>query len=251
MNEIDKFRDEIKYFFHFLMLLFRALLLDSEKDFSISVNNTYNHFPSKELLELNNRLKNSQDKISKLVSIKIHFPTENSNELKDRLMEEQYHSKVAIRYSHDWKANHIFQWIEMLLQIENDYNKTLHQYEKILQETNKIHQEKIQYLIKQNNEMKSNENKWYEYYQDKTSHFEKELIDFRYEFNQIKKQKQNMYKEYQKMKRIIEEYNQIKLNENILLQRQKQKGEAIKRIQAWWRGIISRQKKRRKKIKSR
>ena len=51
MNESDKFRYEIEYFFHLLLLFFRALLLDSPT----SMNNIHNH---QELIHVQNRLKN-------------------------------------------------------------------------------------------------------------------------------------------------------------------------------------------------
>jgi len=244
------------------MLLFRALILDSQTDFLTSVNNTYNHLPSQELLQLNNRLKNSQDKISKLSFIKRNFHTEKfqqlnilnstKSQLKDHLMEEKYRSNVALRYCNDWKKNHILQWIQMLLKIENDYTNTIHQYENILKQTELTHQETIQILIKQNNDIKLNANQWYEYYQNETTRFENELRNFRYEFNQIKKQRQDMYEEYQRMKIIVDEYNQMKISENLLLEKQKQQENAIKSIQNWWRGTMIRhikQKKRKKKKK--
>lgn len=244
MNETDKLRFEIKYFFQMFLLLYRTLLLNTEKDFLISVNHTYNHLPSNELFQLNNNLKISQDKIRELSIIKKNFLNENSDslksKLKDYLMEEKYRSKLALRYSNDWGKNHIFQWIEMLYEIENESIQTLHQYENILQETNQTHSETVKYLIEENNQIKSNENKWYEYYHDKITQFEKELNDFRYEFNQIKKQRQDIYEEYQRMKNIIQEYNQIKSNENILLDKQKEKEKAIRSIQTWWKGIIIR-----------
>jgi hypothetical protein len=164
-------------------------------------------------------------------------------------MEEKYRSKIALRYCNDWKTNHILQWIEMLLKIEQDYTKTIHQYENILQQTEITHQETIKILIQQNNQMKFNANKWYNYYQNETSRFERELTNFRYEFNQIKKQRQDMYEEYQRMNSIVEEYHQMKLNEQLLLEKQKQQEEAIKRIQTWWRGTIIRHIKQKRKKK--
>jgi hypothetical protein len=261
MNEHDKFRYEIKYFFHILMLLFRAILLESQTEFLTSINHIHNHLPSIQLIELNNRLKTSQDKIRKLSFIKKHFPIENSqqfnvlnsskSQLKDRFMEEKYRSKIALRYCNDWKTNHILQWIEMLLQTEENYTKTIHQYETILRQTEMTHQETIEILIKQNNEIKINGNKWYEYYQNETYRFERELISFRHEFNQMKKQRQDMYEEYQRMKIIVDEYHQMKMNEKLILEKQKQEEEAMKRIQAWWRGTMVRhiKQKRRKKRK--
>jgi len=256
LNLTGRFRiNENEYFFHILMLLFRALLLDSQTDFITSVNNTHNQLPSEQLLQLNKRLKESQDKISNLSFIKKNFHTEKSQQLnilnstksklKDHLMEEKYRSKIALHYCNDWKKNHIFQWIQMLLKLEDDYTKTIHKYENILKQTEQIHQETIKILIKQNNEMKINENKWYEYYQTKTSDFERELTNFRYEFNQIKKQRKDMYDEYQRMKIIVEEYNQIKFHEQSLLDKQKQQENAIKYIQTWWRGTMIRHLKQR------
>ena len=260
MNEHDKLRYELEYFFHILMLFFRALLLDSQTEFRTSIINTHDHLPSIQLEELNIRLKNSQDKIAKLSFIKKHFQTEKSqqlnilnstkSQLKTSLMEEKSRSKIALRYSNDWKTNHILQWIQMLLQIEENYTKTIHQYENILKQTELTHQETIQILIKQNNEIKLNVNEWYKYYQnEKKDRFEKELINFRHEFNQIKRQRHDMYDEYERIKRIVEEYNQIKLNEELSLEKQKQQEETIKCIQAWWRGTILRQIKRKKKKK--
>ncbi|CAF2774180.1 unnamed protein product [Rotaria sp. Silwood2] len=115
-----------------------------------------------------------------------------------------------------------------------------------------ISRETIKILTKQNNEMKLNVNKWYEYYQNETNHFDKELINFRQEFHQIKRQRQHMYEEYQRMKIIVDEYNQMKINEKLFLEKQKQQDEAIKRIQAWWRGTMIRhikQNRRKKKKK--
>ncbi|CAF1066071.1 unnamed protein product [Rotaria sp. Silwood1] len=262
MNERDKLRYEIEYFFHILILFFRALLLEFETDFLTSINHINNTLPSIQLIELNNRLKISQDKIKKLSFIKKNFQTEKSqqfnelisikSQLKDYLMEEKYRSKISLRYCNDWKKNHILQWIQMLLDIEQNYTKTIHQYENILKQTDIIHQETIKILTKQNNEMKFNVNKWYEYYQNETNRFDKELINFRQEFNQIKRQRQYMYEEYQRMKIIVDEYNQMKINEKLLLEKQKQEEEAIKRIQAWWRGTMVRhikQKRRKKKKK--
>jgi hypothetical protein len=256
-NVNNQFHYEIEYFFHSLMLLFRTLILDSQTDFITTVNNTHNHLPSEQLLQLNKRLKESQDKISNLYFIKKNFHTEKyqqlnstKSKLKNHLMEEKYRSKIALRYCNDWKKNHIFQWIQMLLKLEDDYTKTIHKYENILKQTEQTHHETIKILIKQNNEMKINENKFYEYYQTKTSDFERELTNFRYEFNQIKKQRQNMYEEYQRMKIIVEEYNQMKIKKQILLEKQKQQENSIKYIQTWWRGTMIRhlkQKRRRKK----
>ncbi|CAF3562611.1 unnamed protein product [Rotaria sordida] len=140
----------------------------------------------------------------------------------------------------------------MLLDIEQNYIKTIHQYENILKQTDIIHQETIKILIKQNNEIKLNVNKWYEYYQNETNRFDKELTNFRQEFYQIKRQRQYIYEEYQRMKIIVDEYNQMKINENLFLEKQKQQEESIKRIQAWWRGTMIRhikQKRRKKKKK--
>jgi hypothetical protein len=258
MHENDKFRSEMNHFLHILILLFRALLLDSETDFLISVNHTHDHLPSQELIELNNRLKASQDQISKLSFIKKHFHTEKSHQLnllhstksqlKDHFMEEKYRSKVALRYCNEWKKNHILQWIQMLLQIEQDYRKTIDQYETILQQTEITHRETIEILTKQKNEMKLKANKWYEYYQDETSRFERELTSFRYEFNQAKRQRQDMYEEYQRMKMIVDEDNQMKINEKFALEKQKQLEEAAKRIQAWWRGTMIRHIKQKRPI---
>ncbi|CAF3476395.1 unnamed protein product, partial [Rotaria sp. Silwood2] len=100
--------------------------------------------------------------------------------------------------------------------------KTINQYETILKQTEISHKETIHILGKQNNEMKQNVNKWYEYYQNETNHFDKELINFRQEFHQIKRQRQHMYEEYQRMKIIVDEYNQLKMNENLLLEKRKQ-----------------------------
>jgi hypothetical protein len=59
-----------------------------------------------------------------------------------------------------------------------------------------------------------------------------------------------MYEEYQRMKIIVEEYNQMKIKKQILLEKQKQQENSIKYIQTWWRGTMIRhlkQKRRRKK----
>jgi hypothetical protein len=238
MKEVD----EIEYFFRLLMLFFRALLLDSDS----SINKTSNHLSSGELIDLKNRLKFSQEKISKLSFIKKHFHTEKSDQLnildstEDHFMEEKFRSKIALRYCNDWKKNHILQWIQMLLQIEQDYTKTIHQYELNLKQTKIAHDETVKSLIEQKNQMKANANQWYEHYQNETSRFERELADFRYEFNQIKRQRQEMYEEYQRMKIIVEEYNQMKINERLIFDKQKQEEEAIKRIQAWWKGTMIR-----------
>jgi hypothetical protein len=255
MNERDKLRYEIEYFFHILMLLFRTLLSESSINFQTSIND----LPSKQLDELNNRLKNSQDKIRKLSFIKKHFQTEKSHQfnllnstksqLKDHFMEEKSRSKIALRYCNDWKKNHILQWIQMLLQIEENYTKTIHQYANILKQTELAHQETIKILIKQNNELKFNVNKWYEYYQNETYRFERELTNFRHDFHQIKRQRYEMYEEYQRMNGIVEEYNQMKINEKLMLEKQKQQEEAAQRIQAWWRGTMVRHIKRKKKKK--
>ncbi|CAF1510923.1 unnamed protein product [Rotaria sordida] len=262
MNERDKLRYEIEYFFHILILFFRALLLESQTDFLTSINNINNNLSSIQLIELNNRLKISQDKIRKFSLMKKNFHIEKSqqinelisikSQLKDHLMEEKHRSKISLRYCNDWKKNHILQWIQMLLDIEQNYIKTIHQYENILKQTDIIHQETIKILIKQNNEIKLNVNKWYEYYQNETNRFDKELTNFRQEFYQIKRQRQYIYEEYQRMKIIVDEYNQMKINENLFLEKQKQQEESIKRIQAWWRGTMIRhikQKRRKKKKK--
>jgi hypothetical protein len=262
MNDDDKLKYEIEYFFHILMLFFHAILLESETDFITSIDNTHNHLPSIQLIELNNRLEKSRENISKLSFIKKHFQNEKSQQLNtlnsaksqliDHLMEEKYRSKIASRYCNDWKRNHILQWIEMLLQIEQTYKKTIDQYENILKQTEITHQETIEILLKQNNEIKFNVSKWYDYYQNETYRFERELINFRQEFYSIKRQRENMYEEYQRMKIIVDEDNQKKINEKLLLEKQKQKEDVIKRIQAWWRGTMIRhmkQKRRKKKKK--
>ncbi|CAF3746863.1 unnamed protein product [Adineta steineri] len=260
--EYDKFHYEIEYFFHILMLLFRTLLLEFQINVQTSITNIYNQLPSRQLIELNNRIKISQDKIRNLLFIKKHFHTEksqqlnrinfNKSQLNDHLMEEKYRSKIALRYSNDWKQNHILQWIQMLSYIEENSQKTIDQYETIIKQTEISHKETIHILVKQNNEMKQNVNKWYEYYQNETYRFERELIHFRNEFNQIKRQRQDMYEEYERMKIIVDEYNQMKINERLILEKEKEKEEAIKRIQAWWRGTMIRhiKQKRRKKKKS-
>ena len=169
--------------------------------------------------------------------------------MKDHFMEEKYRSKIALRYCHDWKKNHLFQWIEMLLQIEQDYLKTIQQYEINFKQSEITHEETIRVLIEQRDEMKSNSNRWYEYYQNETSRFERELTDFRFEFNQIKRQRQDMSEEYQRMNIIVDEYNQMKIKERLFLEKQKQEDEAMKRIQAWWKGTMTRHLKRTKKKK--
>ncbi|CAF5100998.1 unnamed protein product, partial [Rotaria magnacalcarata] len=104
MNEHDKLRYELEYFFHILTLLFRATVLGSSTAFLTSINSINNNLLSIELIELNNRYKKSQDKINKVSNMKNYFHTEKSQELnalismksqlKDRLMEENYRSKI-------------------------------------------------------------------------------------------------------------------------------------------------------------
>jgi hypothetical protein len=228
------------------MLFFRALVLDSDTP----VNKTSNHLSSKELFDLKNRLQVSQDKISKLSFMKKHFHTDHLDsskvQLHDHLMEEKFRLKIALNYCNNWKQNHILQWIQMLLQIEQDYINTIHQYELYLKQTNITHEQTIQILTEQKNQMKINANKWYEHYLNKTMRFEKELTDFRYEFNQTKRQREEMNEEYQRMKIIVEEYNQMQINERLIFEQQKKDEEAIQRIQAWWRGTMIRYIKRKK-----
>ncbi|CAF3827669.1 unnamed protein product [Rotaria magnacalcarata] len=192
--------------------------------------------------------------------MKNYFHTEKSQELnalismksqlKDRLMEENYRSKILSRYCNDWKKYHISQWIEMLLEIEQDHTKSMNDSENILKQTGIAHKETIKILIKQTDEMKLDANKCYEYYRNKTNDFEKELTNLRQEFCHVKRQRQHSYEEYQRMKIIVDEYNQLKMNEKLLLQKRKQQEEAIRRIQTWWRGTMARHVKQ-KRLKKR
>ncbi|CAF2158832.1 unnamed protein product [Rotaria magnacalcarata] len=260
MNEHDKLRYELEYFFHILTLLFRATVLGSSTAFLTSINSINNNLLSIELIELNNRYKKSQDKINKVSNMKNYFHTEKSQELnalismksqlKDRLMEENYRSKILSRYCNDWKKYHISQWIEMLLEIEQDHTKSMNDSENILKQTDIAHKETIKILIKQTDEMKLDANKCYEYYRNKTNDFEKELTNLRQEFCHVKRQRQHSYEEYQRMKIIVDEYNQLKMNEKLLLQKRKQQEEAIRRIQTWWRGTMARHVKQ-KRLKKR
>lgn len=261
MNERDKLIYEIEYFFHILILFFHAVLFETETDFVTSIRNINDSRPSIQLIELKNRFRASQDKIRKFSYMIKHFQTENSqdlnelmtvkSQLKDRLMEQKYRLKVSSRYCNDWKENHILQWIEMLLELEQNYVKTIDEYDNILKQTEISHQETIKTLTQQNNEIKSNTDKWYEHYQIETNRFDKELTNFRQELNHMRRQRQYLYEEYEKMKLVVDEYNQMKLNEKLLLEKQKQQEEAIRRIQAWWRGTMTRNKKQRKRRKKR
>ena len=261
MNEHDKFRAEIRYVFHLLILLFRALISESQTNFLTIIDNINRHLLSRKLIELNNHLINAQDKIKKLSFTKNNFQTEQSQQinrfsvtklhLKDRFMEENFRSKLALNYCNQWKKNHILQWIQMLLEIEQNYVQTIDQYENILKQTNTIHKETIEILRRQNTEVKLSVNKLYERYQDETKRFEKELNDFRQEFHQLKQRKQAMYEGYHRMKIAVDEYNRMKIHEKFILEKEKQQEEAIERIQAWWRGTMTRHIKRKKKRKSR
>ncbi|CAF1228494.1 unnamed protein product [Adineta ricciae] len=222
-------------------------------------NQPLSHLLSVQVNELNIRLNDSQNKIKHLIFRQKHFQPDNLQhinqlnhmkfQLTNQLMEEKVRSKIALRYCNDWKTNHILQWIQMLLHIERTYTRTIHQYEIVLQHTELAHQETIKTLIKQNNELKLNSQKWYDYYQNETYRFERELNQFRHEFHQLQRQRQDMYDEYERMKIIVDEYHQMKLDAKILFELQKQKEEAIRRIQAWWRGTIVRHLRSKRKKK--
>ena len=54
------------------------------------------------------------------------------------------------------------------------------------------------------------------------------------------------------VKKVVATRNQLKIDEKLLLEKRKQQQDAIKRIQAWWRGTMARhikQKRRKKKKK--
>ncbi|CAF3377599.1 unnamed protein product [Rotaria socialis] len=259
MHEQDKLRYELEYFFHIFTLLFRATVLGSPTEFLTSINSINNNLLSIQLIELNNRYKKSHDKINKLSNMKSYFHTEKSQELnaltsmksqlKGRLMEENYRSKVLSCYCNDWKRYHISQWIEMLHEIEQNYTKSMNDNENILEQIGIAHKETIKILTKQTDEMKLNANKCYEYYRNKTNDFVKELTNLRQELYHVKRQRQHSCEEYHRMKIIVDEYNQLKMNENLLLEKRKQQKEAIQRIQTWWRGTMARRVKRKRRKK--
>lgn len=261
MHESDAICSKVGYFFNLLILLLHALVFEMNTDFLACVNNINDGLLSIKLIDLNNRLITCHDNIKKLCVMRKYFYTEKSQELdtiisveaqlKSELMEEKYRSKVSLHYCHEWKKNHILQWIQMLLDIEQDYAKTIQEYENILKQTAMVHQETIKFFTYHNNEMKLNANKWYDYYQNETYRFDKELTSLQQELLQTKKRKQYMYEDYQRMKTIVDENNQIQTNKRLLLEKQQQQQEAIRCIQTWWRGIMIRQirRKRHKKKK--
>ena len=244
INEDEKFCSEIRYFSHLLILLFRALLLQSP---DITINKTQD----KEFIDLQHRLEQSEDRIS---SLRKHFHHEKSNslkaQLKDRFMEEKSRGKIALRYANDWKQNHLLQWIEMLFQFEQNSIQTLRKYDRILHQSSLVHEQTIQILIEQGNALKSDADHWYEYYQNETSRFERELTDFRYELKQLRNHREDLGDEYERMKMIVDEYHRMKIEENLLLEKRKLEEQAIERIQTWWRGTIIRRVKRMTSLKS-
>ncbi|CAF1231270.1 unnamed protein product [Adineta ricciae] len=222
-------------------------------------NQSLSYLPSVQVNKLNIRLDESQNQIKHLIFRQKHFQPDNPQhitqlnqtkfQLTNQLMEEKVRSKIALRYCNDWKTNHILQWIQMLLHIEGTYTRTIHQYEIVLQHTELAHQETIKTLIRQNNELKLNSRKWYDYYQNETYRFDRELNQFRHEYHQLQRQRQEMHDEYERMKIIVDEYHQMKLDAKILFELQKQREEAIRRIQAWWRGTIVRHLRSKRKKK--
>ena len=250
MPERVKLSYEMEYFCGILLLFFRAVLLQSDSDFSAVIQSTVNPISSSELIELNERLNVSREKIAKFSFVKKHFRQETQgqfqllqssrSQLKDRLMEEQHRVDVAQRYCHTWKTNHILQWIEMLLHIEQTYTKTIEQYERVLRQTDQTHQETIRMLVEQNRQIQLRSQHCYEHYLSETDRFERELRHFRHDFQTIKQQRQDMSEEYQRMKLIVDEYHQKKAEESLQLEKQKQQSEAVKRLQAWWRGTMVR-----------
>lgn len=255
MNEDEKFSDEIRSFSHRLLLLFRAILRDSPVELLSTVNQTEHNLPSKDLLDFQQRLQTSEDRIAQLTvhhdtSEQLHHLDSIKSQLKDRLMEETSRAKIVLRYSNDWKGNHLLQWIEMLLQLEQTSIQTIRLYERALQQSNIAHEQTMNVLFEQRNQVKSQANQWYERYQNETSRFERELNDFRYEFKQFKQHREDLEDEYQRMKLIVDEYHQMKIQENLLLEKQKREEQAIVRIQTWWRRILVRHPKKKKKKRS-
>ena len=259
MSERDKLRNEIQSFFRTLMLIFRAALLESSSNSLQMLDSSCGSPSSIEFIELIHRLTDSQDRLSKLSFIRRHLRVEKHRQLSslvvtrsqltDRLMEETYRSKVTRRYCHDWKANHILQWIEMLLEIEQTYTRTVRQHETSLRQGHLTHRITAEMLLQQNNRLKSEASKWQEHYFNETSRFEKELRSFRQECQAVQRQRQDKYDEYQRMRTVVDDYHQMKMNEKLHREKQRQEEQAMQRIQAWWRGIMTRSMKRRRKTK--
>ena len=258
MSEREKLRNELQSFFRTLMLIFRTALLESSSQMVVS---SYGSPPSSvEFIALNHRLTDSKDRLKKLSFVRGHFRTEKhrqvtsldatQSQLTDRLMEETYRSKVARRYCHDWKSNHVLQWIEMLLEIEQTYTTTLRQYETSLRQGDLAHRNTANMLLEQNSRLKSEASKWQEYYFNETSRFEKELSSFRQEFHAVQRQRQDRYDEYERMRIVVDDYHRVQMNEKLRREKKRQEEQAMQRIQAWWRGIMTRTmkpKKRRRK----
>lgn len=254
MNEDENLSIEIRSFSHLLNLLFRTLLLNSSDELLSIVNQTTQHdLSSKELLDFQQRLQTSQDRIAQLRFLRKHFhydtfeQVHQLNSIKAQFMEEKSRSQIALRYSNDWKNNHLLQWIEMLEQFERNSIETIRQYERIVQQSNIAHEQTMNILVEQRNQLKTQADQWYEQYQNETSRFERELNDFRYEFKQLKQTREDLSDEYQRMKTIVDEYHQMKIQENLLLEKQKREEQSIVRIQTWWRGILVRRLKKKKK----
>lgn len=247
MNEDEKFCSEIRYFSHLLLLLFRALLLQSPNELLITINQTQD----KEFIDLQHRLEQSEDRITQFTLLRKHEKSDQlisiKAQLKDRLMEEKSRGKIALRYANDWKQNHLSQWIEMLFQFEQNSIQTIRKYDRILHQSPLVHEQTMQILIEQRNALKSNADHWYEYNQNETSRFERELTDFRYELKQLRKHREDLHDEYERMKLIVDEYHRMKIEENLLLEKRKREEQAIERIQTWWRGTIIRHLKNKKK----
>lgn len=245
INEDEKFCSEIRYFSQHLILLFRALLHQSSDEFFITIQDN-------QFLDLHHRLEQSEDRITQFSK---HFHHDEFNqlnsvkaELKDRLMEEKTRGKIAVRYANDWKENHLLQWIEMLVQFEQKSLQILQNYHRILHQSSLTHQQTMQILIDQGNDLKSHADHWYDHYHNSTSQFERELTDFRYELKQLRKHHDDLADEYERMKSIVDEYHRLKIEENLLLQKRKRQEQAIEQIQTWWRGtLIRRLKNKRKK----
>lgn len=237
-DQLNILSTNFKSSFQLLISLFRVLLLDSTEQF----------------IDLETRLQQSEEQISKLKSQKKQLSKnklESTHTLKDRLMEAKFRWKIACRYSQDWKLNHISQWTQMYIQHESHLHKELHQYEQILEQNQSIHSETMKYLGQQTIDMQIKANQTYEFYETETTRFERDLGNYRWEYSQLKQRREDMINEYNRMKNIVDEYNQMKIDERLALEKQKQREEAIKIIQTWWKGIISRQKRKKKKKKKR
>ncbi|CAF0774763.1 unnamed protein product [Didymodactylos carnosus] len=216
MSERDKLRYEIENFQQMLMLFFRSLLNESQANMAENfVTNIHNNLLSTQLKQLNERLELSYDKAKKLRFIQKHFSKEKSQKLqllfdekakvKDRLMEENTRAKIALRYCDDWKKNHIAQWNEYLKTIELEYEERIREYENACKQMEIGHKEKVRLLDIRRKEAERNANKWQQKYEDETTSFDKEVVQYRIDLNNILRQRTEMYKEYMRMKQVVQD----------------------------------------------